>query len=467
MYDKLRKIISAERISRLPEDRLAASYDASKLQHLPDIVVKPLNAAEISDVLKIASEHATPVYPRGAASSVTGSAVPVKGGIVIDLSLMNRIIEINPVNFTAVVEPGVVCADFQKAVSRHGLFYPPDPASADFCTLGGNVACGAGGLRCIKYGTTRDYVLGLEAVLPSGQIIHTGRKTLKRSTGYDLARLFIGSEGTLGIITQIILRLVPKPQSEATFFIFYDNEPAAVKLGLDTLAKRILPRAIEFMDASSLKAVTAYLKDIDFGKSEIRNPKSEIGSGILIELDGDPNDLAGQAKALEELISQSRPGKMLRANGPEEAKSLWAIRKAVSPALYSITAQKASEDICVPRDQITHILAVIKSIESKYGIPIATFGHLGDGNLHVNFLISNEAHKTSLEKALDELFTETVKCGGTLSGEHGIGLTKSRFLALELSAAEIELMKQLKTLFDPKGIMNSGKIFPAETTNAH
>lgn len=443
----------------LVEDRLAASYDASKLQHLPDIVVKPLNATEIAGILKFASEHSTPVYPRGAASSVTGSAVPVKGGIVIDLSLMNRIIEINPINFTAVVEPGVVCADLQKAVSRHGLFYPPDPASADFCTLGGNVACGAGGLRCIKYGTTRDYVLGLEAVLPNGQIIHTGRKTLKRSTGYDLARLFIGSEGTLGIITQIILRLVPKPQSEATFFVFYDNEDSAVKLGLDTLAKRILPRAIEFMDASSLKAVTAYSKELDL--------PSGIKGGILIELDGDPNDLAGQAKALAELINQSGASKVLRANGAEDAKALWAIRKAVSPALYSITAQKTSEDICVPRDRITHILTVIKSIESKYGIPIATFGHLGDGNLHVNFLISNEAHKSALEKALDELFTETVKCGGTLSGEHGIGLTKSRFLALELSVAEIELMKQLKHMFDPKGIMNPGKIFPSETTNAH
>jgi len=460
--NQLKDIVDPKRVFDSPEARIASSYDASRKQHLPDVIVKPINAKEVSEVIKVAYANTIPVYTRGAASSVTGSAVPIKGGIVLDTSLMSRIIEINPINLTATVEPGVVVADFQKEVEKQNLFYPPDPASAEFCTLGGNIATGAGGLRCIKYGTTRDYVLGLEVVLADGRIINTGKGTLKRVSGYDLTRLMVGSEGTLGVFTRIHLKLIPKPQAQSTIAAFFKDSEQAIRFSIDLLGKRILPRALEYVDALSLKSVHKY-------KPELQVPP-EAQAMILIELDGAPNDVDEQTGETRKLLQEANPIMSKRAiseiatesrlfRGEKEADYLWSIRKSISAALFSITAQKVSEDICVPRDAISNVLKDIKEVEISSGIPIATFGHLGDGNFHVNFLVSSKEHENKIPSALNRLFTMTIELGGTLSGEHGIGLTKAKYFPLEWGPDEIAIFKSIKQLFDPKNILNPGKIF--------
>ncbi|MEW6026635.1 MAG: FAD-linked oxidase C-terminal domain-containing protein [Planctomycetota bacterium] len=451
VYNQLKDILDPKRVFDSVEQRIASSYDASRRQSLPDVIIKPVNAKEISGFLKFAYDNAIPVYSRGAASSVTGSAVPIKGGFVLDTSLMNRIIEINPANMTAVVEPGVVVAEFQREVERQNLFYPPDPASAEFCTIGGNVATGAGGLRCIKYGTTRDYVLGLEMVLADGRIIHTGKGTLKRVSGYDLTRLMIGSEGTLGVFTKINLKLIPRPLAQSTIAAFFAEPDKAIRFSIDLLNKGILPRAMEYMDATSLKSVHKY-------KPELEVPP-DARAMLLIELDGAPNDVDEHTGQTRKLLHDARPIMSKRAISEKEAAYLWSIRKAISAALFSITAQKVSEDICVPRSAIPDILKVIAEIEGSSGIPIATFGHLGDGNFHVNFLVSDKEHENNLPSALNRLFTRTIELGGTLSGEHGIGLTKAKYFPLEWGQEEIALFKGIKQLFDPKNILNPGKIF--------
>lgn len=446
----LRQLIESKRVLETKEDIIAASYDASRLQHLPDIVVKPINCKEVSGILKAASSQSVPVYTRGAASSVTGSAVPIKGGIALDISLMNRIIEINPINMNAVVEPGVVVGDFQKEVEKRNLFYPPDPASADFCTIGGNVATGAGGLRCLKYGTTRDYVLGLEVVLADGRIINTGRGTLKRVSGYDLTRLMVGSEGTLGVITRITLKLIPKPSAVATILVYFREINDALNFSTKLLDKGIVPRALEFMDTTSLKAVKNYKKELEVPE--------DARAMLLIELDGHPADVEKQAQEVVALREDSIV-ELKRARDKNETKLLWSVRKSTSPAMYSITSQKFSEDICLPCQSIIPMMKFVRELEAESGITIASFGHLGDGNVHMNFLPANEEQANKLDQALDRLFRKTIELGGTLSGEHGIGLTKAKYFHLEWGEKEIAVFKSIKQLFDPKGILNPGKIF--------
>lgn len=449
VINKLKAIIPSERILLSPEDRLVASYDASKQMAFPDVVVKPKTAEEISAILKLANEHNIPIYPRGAASSVTGGAVPIKGGIVIETSLMNRIIQINKTDLIGVVEPGVVVADFQKAVEKQGLFYPPDPASSEICTIGGTIATCAGGLRCVKYGVTRDYVLGLEVVLADGSIIHTGSHTLKCVTGYDLTRLLVGSEGTLGVFTKITLRLIPKPEHQETIMVFYPESHIAIDEAEKILSSGILPVALEFMDEASTKAVQQYKKDFLI--------PPDTRAILLIELDGPKLDTIRQADEVHQILEKGLPLKIIRARNRSEAASLWAVRKAISPALWSITSQKISEDISLPLSQIKVMMETIKNLESNYGIPFAVFGHLGDGNLHINFLVSVPAQAQIVKKAIEDLFKETIRLGGTLSGEHGIGLTKLPYLNLEIVGRELKLMRDLKTLFDPRGILNPGK----------
>jgi glycolate oxidase len=377
--------------------------------------------------------------------------------------LMNRIIDINTVNLNAIVEPGVVVTDFQNEVEKRNLFYPPDPASADFCTIGGNIATGAGGLRCIKYGTTRDYVLGLEVVLSDGRVINTGKGTFKKVSGYDLTRLMVGSEGTLGIFTKITLRLIPKPPVDAVIIAFFDDHNKALQFSITLLDKGILPRALEFVDDASLRAVQKY-------KPEFQIPHNSKAM-LLIEIDGYPADVEKQAGEIQRYLNPAHnlmcgAIAIKMASDTTESKSLWALRKAISAALYSITAQKISEDICVPRQSIKEMLATIKNIESEYAIPTATFGHLGDGNLHVNFLVSTKEQESRLENALDKLFSKVIELDGTLSGEHGIGLSKARYFPLEWMPDEISLFKGIKHLFDPKNILNPGKIFSTAETQS-
>ncbi|MCK4909246.1 MAG: FAD-binding protein [Planctomycetes bacterium] len=448
---EIKKILGNENVLETPEDRLTHSYDASRQSAEPDLVIKPGTAEEISALLKLASEHNIPMVPRGAGSGLTGGSVPVKGGIVVDLARMDRIISISQEDLMAVVEPGVVASDLQKKLEARGLFYPPDPASAEFCTIGGNVAECAGGLRCIKYGVTRDYVMGLEVVLPNGEIIHTGSHTLKSVTGYDLTRLFVGSEGTLGIFTRITLRLIPKPQKIETILSFFDDPAKALNVTTKIMELGILPRALEFMDESSIKAVQNY-------SQEFKLPTG-TRSLLLIEVDGEPSEVTSQAKKIVAYLEKADTIKTMRAKDEAEAQYLWSIRKIISPALYSITAKKISEDISLPRTQLVPMLESIRRIESTYNIPMASFGHAGDGNLHVNFLVSTSEQENKLPGAIKELFASTMKLKGTLSGEHGIGLTKAHYLEMEIPPTELKLMKEIKKLFDPKDIMNPGKIF--------
>lgn len=448
---KIKSDIPKDIIFTSPEDLTSASYDASKKTAQPDIVIKPKTPGQISAILKIANQNNIPVYPRGAATSVTGSAVPVKGGIVIDTSRMNKIIEINKNNLTAIVEPGVVVGDFQREAEKNGLFYPPDPASSETSTIGGNVATCAGGLRCVKYGVTRDYIIGLEVALADGSIIHTGSYTLKCVTGYDLTRLFVGSEGTLGIFTKIYLKLIPKPEHKETLIAFYPDIKSAIYTAKDTLTSGILPTALEFMDEPSTKAVQKYHKEFTMPQS--------AKAILLLELDGTASDTSKSAKETQKILKSNNNLKTILAKDRKESDNLWAIRKAISPALYSITDKKISEDISLPLDKVNPMMDAISKLESKHGIPVAVFGHLGDGNLHVNFLVSVEAQEASLEKAVEELFKETIDLGGTLSGEHGIGLAKSKYISLAIPNQELEIMGQIKKLFDPKGILNPGKTF--------
>ncbi|MFC1524951.1 FAD-binding oxidoreductase [Planctomycetota bacterium] len=450
---KIQALVGKENVSQQMEDRICHSYDATKQSFLPEAVVKPITKEEISGILELANQESIPVYPYGAASGRSGGALPVKGGLVFDFIRMNRILEVNRENMMALVEPGVVITDLQKEVEKQGLFYPPDPASADFATIGGSVAECAGGLRCIKYGVTRDYVLALEVVLPTGKIIHTGRATLKSVTGYDLTRLMVGSEGTLGIFTRITLKLIPLPIHVATLGAFFKDIKEAYHLFNNILLSGILPRALEFMDQHSIRAVAQQQKSDVPAEAEVF---------VLIEIDGaSAGGVKEEAVQVHRQLLQAQPLKLIKAEDENTRQELWDFRKAISSALFSVCARKVSEDICVARDKLLEMIRKIRQLEQEYHIPMAIFGHAGDGNLHVDLLIpdSLKDDEVKIEKAVKDILDETIKQGGTLSGEHGIGNVKADYLPLEIPRVELDLMKQIKHLVDPKGIMNPGKIF--------
>jgi glycolate oxidase len=452
IYKKLESIVGEEYISDADIDRVVNSYDATKQRFLPDLVIRPVSAQEISGILKIANENHIPVYPRGAASGLTGGAVPLYGGIVLDVTRMNHILDIDEANLTATVEPGVVIADFQSEVEKRGLLYPPDPASNKIATMGGSVAECAGGLRGMKYGVTKDYVMALEVVLPTGEIINTGAKTLKSVTGYDLTKLFVGSEGTLGIFTKIVVKLIPPPEKVVTIRAYFRSIKETADTVSAIIAAKIVPRALEFVDDKSIKAVSVY---IGFSVPE------GTEALLLMEVDGSDETVQKDAQKIIEICNANNAFEVERANTEEEKDLLWSIRRSVSPALYAISSGKVSEDICVPRSKITQMLESIGEIGKKYDFTIANFGHAGDGNIHVNILVepsvSGEIERA--EKAVKEIFTKVVELGGTLSGEHGIGNTKSKYLSLEIGAVEMQIMKNIKKLFDPNDILNPGKIF--------
>lgn len=437
------------------------SYDATRRHYLPECVVRPNSAEEIAEIMNVAYERTIPVYPRGAATGMSGGALPVKGGVALDLARMNRILEINTTDHTALVEPGVVNAELQKAVGRLGLFYPPDPASNEFSTIGGNVAENAGGLRAVKYGVTRDYVLALEAVLPSGEIIHTGAKTLKSVTGYDLTGLLVGSEGTLAIFTKILLKLIPKPPEARAALCGFDSAAKAVEAVNAIVNANVLPRAMEFIDNASLRAVDSY-KPMTI-KGQAITPDA-VNALLLIEVDGRESACEAEMGAVLEACKKLSPMFMLRSETDSEREELWSVRKSISPALYKLKPIKFNEDICVPRSRMVECLEMATAIGLKYDLLVACFGHAGDGNIHVDFMIdeANSLEAESVHKALRELMEGVVRLGGTLSGEHGIGITKAEFLDLEIPPVEKELMKQIKAVFDPKNVLNPGKIFSAE-----
>nr|WP_245590194.1 FAD-linked oxidase C-terminal domain-containing protein [Desulfobulbus elongatus] len=456
---RLADIVGPEHVSVATVDRITHSFDATQRQCLPDVVVHPGDTGEISRIVRLANEERIPILPRGAGSGFTGGSLPVRGGIVLVLTRMNRILEIDTDNLIAVVEPGVVTGRLQREVERLGLFYPPDPASKDFSTLGGNIAECAGGPRCVKYGVTRDYVLGLTVVTPTGNVIRTGGRTMKNVVGYDLTRLFVGSEGTLGIVTQIILRLLPKPEARKTMLVAFAAIDGAAQAVSAIIRGRIIPATLEFMDGAAIDCVRR-ATDLDL--------PPDCRAVLIIEVDGDRALLDGQARKILDII---RPLGVLETRVAEtagESEAIWQVRRSVSPSLRALNPHKFNEDIVVPRSRVPEMIRALEALSTRYGVPIVNFGHAGDGNIHVNVMVdlNQPGMDATVHQVLDEIFRTVVGLGGSVSGEHGIGTAKAPYIGMELDPPTLAAMRAVKQALDPNNIMNPGKIFPENGTTA-
>ena len=435
------------------EDLFCYGFDASSFEGLPSAVIRPINTDEVSSAVTFAFEQDIPLIPRGAGTGMTAGAVPkLRDSIILSLEGMNRIIDIDEKNLVVVLEPGVINAALQNKLESLGFFYPPDPASMEFCTMGGNVAENAGGPRALKYGVTRDYVLGLELVLPNGKVLTTGVKTHKGVVGYDLTRLIVGSEGTLAVITKIFLKFLPQPEEIATLLCTFPKLDSAVMAVPKITASKIIPRTLEFMDHEAIKAVENY-KPVGL--------PADAEALLLIEVDGAPCAVNAEAEKIASICT-SLGANVRIADDIYSKKRLWDARRSVSPALYRISPSKINEDIVVPRSKIPEMIRSLRDIGDRYGLKIVNFGHAGDGNIHVN-IMTDKNNPEEYQKAKDsvkDIFEATLRLGGTISGEHGVGLSKAEYLKMELSPLSIEIMKSIKKTFDPKGIMNPGKIFP-------
>lgn len=451
IIDEIIKIVGKENALTSLEERKCYSYDARTDGAIPDLVVFPSSANEVSQILILANKLHFPVIPRGQGSGLTGGSVPVKGGVVLTFTRMNKILEIDTKNLVAIVEPGVITFVFQEEVAKHGLFYPPDPASYKYSSIGGNVAECSGGPNSMKYGVTRDYVLGLEVVKPTGEIIATGVKTMKGVVGYDLTRLFVGSEGTLGVITKIILKLIPEPEAKATILALFKKVEDTAEAVSGIVAAKIVPSTIEFMDRASIRC------------SEQANPMGipgDIEGLLLIEIDGNTDSIESLAEKIKTVLIAHNAAEVTLTQDPSEADKLWQARRVVSQATYNLNPVKIAEDVVVPRSNIPKLIRFLEEMGKKYGLPILSFGHAGDGNFHVSLMIKDTPEDyTKAHKAVEEIFSETIRLGGTLSGEHGIGTSKAPYLSMELSTEVIETMKSIKRVFDPNNILNPGKIF--------
>ncbi|MCX8109861.1 MAG: FAD-binding protein [Syntrophorhabdaceae bacterium] len=451
VIDEIKKIVGEKNCLTSLEDRKCYSYDARTDGAIPDLVVFPSSAKEVSSILILANQYLFPVIPRGQGTGLTGGSIPINGGVVLTFTRMNRILEIDTKNLIAIVEPGVITFDLQQEVARYGLFYPPDPASYKYSSIGGNAAECAGGPNSLKYGVTRDYVLGLEVVQPTGEIIQTGVKTMKGVVGYDLTRLFVGSEGTLGVITKIILKLIPLPEAKATILALFQEVEDAAEAVSAIIAAKIVPSTMEFMDKASIKC------------SEQANPMGlpeGIGGLLLIEVDGDRDSIKVQAEKIKKIVFEKKAIQCSVTEDPKEADRLWQARRTLSQATYNLNPVKIAEDVVVPRSNIPNLIRALEEMEKKFGIPILSFGHAGDGNFHVSIMIKDTPEdRARAEEAVKAIFEETLRLGGTLSGEHGIGTSKSAYIGMELSPEVIATMKKIKRLFDPNNILNPGKIF--------
>ncbi len=451
---QLAAIVGQEHCLTSPEELACYSYDASGQAFMPEVVLFPDRATQVAAILRLANKHRFPVVARGAGSGMTGGSLPVRGGVVLACSRMNRIVEIDADNMLCVVEPGVITGELQEAVRHHGLMYAPDPASLKFCTIGGNVAECAGGPSAVKYGVTRDSLLGLEVVLPTGEIMRTGVRTEKGVTGYDLTHLFAGSEGTLGIFTRLILRLLPAPEARTTFLLTLDSLSRATGLVAEIIQSGLSPCTLEYMDKTAISVVV--------DRISLPLPKSTEAL-LLVELDGSRTELSDQSRRLLRFLAD-RKISYRQATDDDEIRELWQARRAISPATFAIRPHKISEDVVVPRSRIPELVRFTTELGQRLELTILTFGHAGDGNIHVNIML-DKTDQAELERALkarEELFTRVLKLQGTLSGEHGIGITKSSYIARELDPTALALMQKIKNLVDPNDILNPGKIFPRQ-----
>ena len=455
LLSALTSVVGPAYVRTDPESLLAYGTDALKRGSPADTVVLPADTAQVAGVVRLCAERRVPIVPRGAGTGYTGGAVPTHGGVVISLERFNRILEIDEANLVAVVQPHVITGDLQDAVEKVGLFYPPDPASLRRSVIGGNVAECAGGPRAFKYGTTKRYVLGLEAVLPTGEVIHTGGKVVKNVVGYDLTQLLVGSEGTLAITTKIILRLIPKPPAEATLRATFPSVEAAAAAVTNITRARVVPAALELIDGDSLEAVARNLG--------VRSLAPEgTAALLLVEVDGIAEALAQEATLVERACLDAGATEILRARDEAERQELWRVRRELSLSLKMVASLKLNHDVVVPKGRIPELFALIRRIKEEHRLRIPCFGHAGDGNIHVNFMVdaddAGEIERAHVAEGL--LFAGVVALEGSISGEHGIGFSKARFLPLELSEEEIALMRRVKRAFDPDGILNPGKMFP-------
>ncbi len=447
---ELTRIVGEERATSRPEDLVAYSYDSHVDEHRPDLVLFPVSTEEVSEIMKVAYREAIPVTARGSGTNLAGESVPIRGGIVVVFTRMDRIVAIDEKNRTAKVQPGVINFEFQQAVERSGLMYPPDPSSWKMATMGGTVGTNAGGPRTIKYGVTRDYLLGLTVVLANGDVLKTGGTTIKNVTGYDLTRLICGSEGTLGLITEITVRLIPKPTAsrtvQAVFQRLEDSSDAVAAI----IAQGIVPASLELMDRVIVSAVEA--------DSPTGLPTDAEGV-LLIEVDGDPAGLDIEVEKIEKILRANNATGVRCSTDAAEAEKLWTARRSVFSAMARLRPSVVTEDATVPVSNLTAMLRKIRTISERHAIEIGVVAHAGDGNLHPLILFDqrDEAEKRRVEEATKEIFREALSLGGTLSGEHGIGLAKKPFLQLEFDPVAMSITKRIKESLDPKGILNPGK----------
>jgi glycolate oxidase len=455
----LKKLFKPEQVLVSPEEKLCYSYDATNKSFVPDAVVLPHSTEDVVKLMKFAHQHKINVVPRGAGSGYTGGSLPVKGGIVVSFEQMTKVLELNKEKKYAIIEPGLVTQEFADYVDKFGLFYPPDPSSLKFSTMGGNVAECAGGLKGRKYGVTKNYVLGLEAVLSDGNVIRTGILGGDNENSYDLEGLINGSEGTLALVTKIALKLLDKPQFEETVLATFNRMEDAAEVVAAITASGVIPSVLEFIDGDTLKCVLEYVKLDNIEKSE---------AVLLIEVDGsDKGEVGEELQKVLQICREKKAKSLDVAKTKDDKDKLWKVRRSISASLLRIAPTKVNEDICVPASQLPAMVASIKDISKRNNVSINTFGHAGDGNLHVTFMCDNRNHEQMerVEKSVDELFRRTLDLGGTLSGEHGIGVTKAKYLEWEVGKAGIELMKKIKSAFDPDQLINPGKMFSYDSSS--
>ncbi|WP_419955411.1 glycolate oxidase subunit GlcD [Neobacillus niacini] len=454
---KLISIVSEKNYDDSKIERLVYSYDATpNFQSMPDAVVSPRNAEEVSQILKICNQYGVPIVPRGSGTNLCAGTCPTEGGIVLLFKHMNKILEIDEENLTITVQPGIITLDMIQAIEEKGLFYPPDPSSMKISTIGGNINENSGGLRGLKYGVTRDYVIGLEAVLPNGDIIRTGGKLAKDVAGYDLTRLFVGSEGTLGVITEATLKLIPMPETRKTMLALYQDLSAAARSVSKIIANKIIPTTLEFLDQATLKVVEDY--------AQIGLP-TDVQAVLLIEQDGPPEVVERDIIKMAEVCKLDNAVSIQIAATEEEALALRTARRAALSAVARLAPTTILEDATVPRSEIANMVKAINEITEKYQLTICTFGHAGDGNLHPTCATDARNHEEMerVEKAFAEIFEKAIELGGTITGEHGVGAMKAPYLEWKLKKEGIAAMMGIKQAFDPNNIMNPGKVFAKDS----
>ena len=451
---ELEAAIGSEKVLYSPIDLIAYSFDGTFEQHLPDAVVLPETNEEVSAVVRVAAQYDVPIVPRGMSSGLAGGSIPVRGGIVMSLTRMNRILEIDEENMTATVQAGVVTADLQAEVEKLGLFYPPDPASVKQSTIGGNVACNAGGPCCLKYGVTEDYVLGLTVVLADGRIMKTGGKAIKYVTGFNIDQLFVGSEGALGIIVEATLRLMAKPPYVRTALVHFPTLDDAGRSIQAVLTRGLVPAAMELLDETAIECIEEAM--------QLGLPL-DVEAILVIESDGaDEESVQREIDAVADICLQTGASRVDVARDEEERADLWRARRSIGPSLARRAPNKLGEDITVPRSAIPEAIRRIKAISARYGLPIVVFGHAGDGNLHPNILFDRRdpAQWEKVEQIVGEIFHLALDLGGTLSGEHGIGTFKLPYMREALGPASINIQWRIKQALDPQNILNPGKVLP-------